>query len=423
LLIRTVLVQSFFVGLSLTLASACGAQTRPRQPSSRTVYAEKFPGGDLGAKIDAADRSLGAAKGEIVARGGGTISTQVVISGNHTLRLMPGVYAPAVDNIPILLKPGSSLMGQSWDAIILESTAKGQFTVVSAYNNAQRNGSADSDIQISNVQIKGANAGFNSAPQAISLGNCSACRVDHVWINGTRSIGIQLGGAGFDGNFARDSQVVDCLFTHVASQNLALVNGRGIVFSGNRFIGQGQAGGPGSTAIDLEPNGADDYLENVIIRDNFIDARDSGLPTAGNGIVIQATSGTPHVGPIVVEGNTIIGGATQGVITNKISNGLYSFGPTIRDVTFRNNRVTRTGQSGIHIEGRHFTVIGNQFTDVGGGGNPGFYMADVTDSQITDNSFTYSGQGPADGSVTMAGRNRNNVIRNNRGFGFPAGVR
>ena len=149
---RTFFIQCFLLGLTSALAIACEAQTRTRRSGSRTVYAEKFPGEDLGAKINAADRSLGTAAGEIVAQGGGRISSQVIISGHHTLRLMRGTYAPTIDNIPILMKPGSLLVGESWDAIILESTARRRFTVISAYNNAQRNGSADSEIQISNVQ-------------------------------------------------------------------------------------------------------------------------------------------------------------------------------------------------------------------------------------------------------------------------------
>lgn len=416
----TGLLFSFFsAAVLLSVPFACPAQTRPKQTTVRTANAERFPGADLGARINAADSSLGNLAGEIVARDGGTISTQIVVSPGHTLRLMPGTYAPVTAQAPILLKQGARLVGDGWDkTIILESIAKDQFTVISAYNNAQRNGSADADITISDVQIKGANAGFNSAPQAISLGNCSRCTVDRVWINGTRSIGIQLGGASFEGNFAQDSKVVNCLFTRVASQNLALVNGRNITFENNRFLAPGQHGGPGSTNIDAEPNDERDRIQNLVIRDNFIDARDSEIPTSGNGILVQSGSGTPLVGPILIEGNTIIGGRNTGVITNVMSNAIYAFGGTMKDVTIRNNRVTRMGQAGLRIEGTRFTVTGNQFTDVGGGGTAGFYLGNVTDSRIENNSLTYTGQGPVDGSVTIVGVSKNNVIRNNPGIGF-----
>ena len=403
----------------LSVAVCAAATGISAQTKTRVVNANQFPGTDLGAKVNAADRALGTGAGEIQVKGGGRITNQIVISANHTLRLGPGSYAPVTSNIPILLKPGAKLIGASWDAIILESTAANQFTVISAYNNAQRNGSADNDIVIRDIQVKGANPGFNSAPQAISPGNCSRCTVDHVWLNRTRSIGIQLGGASFDGNWAEGSKVVNCLFTHVASQNLALVNGRNITFEGNRLMAQSQIGGPGVTAIDLEPNDANDRIENVRIVNNTIDARESELPTAGNGIVVQSGTGTPHVGPVLIEGNTVIGGSIVGTVTNHISNGIYVTGGTMRDVTIRNNRVTRTGQAGIHIEGTRLVVTGNQFVDVGGGGTPGFRMFNVTNSQIIGNTFTYSGNGPTDATVEMGGANRNNVIRGNSGFGFP----
>jgi hypothetical protein len=76
------------------------------------------------------------------------------------------------------------------------------------------------------------------------------------------------------------------------------------------------------------------------------------------------------------------------------------------------------GQTGLRIEGTRFIITGNQFIDVGGGGIAGFYLGDVSNSRIENNSFTYSGQGPADGSVNIVGASRNNVIRNNPGIGF-----
>jgi hypothetical protein len=409
----------FRVILISTIASFVLVANGQRQ--QRSVYANDYPGQDIGAKINAAAKALGQKSGEIVIKGGGTISTQVVISSDHVLRLMPGTYAATTQNIPILLKPRSSVIGSGWDSIIGESTAPGQFTVISAYYNSVLNGSADAGLVIRNVQIKGANPGFNSAPQAISLGNCTGCLVDNVWINGTRSIGIQLGGSSSKGNFAENSKVTNSLFTRVASQNLALVNGRNITFEGNRFIASGQTGGPGNTNIDLEPNEATDHLENIIIRNNLIDVRDSEMPTTGNGIVVQAID-SPYVGPILVENNKIIGGSTQGVITNVLSNGIYVFGGAMRDVTIRNNVITRTGQTGISIEGTRITVTNNELNDVGGGGTPGF-IVNATHSQIVNNTLTYSGSGPVDGRIVVSATSNNNTFMNNRGFQVVGNIR
>jgi hypothetical protein len=411
----------FLFTLACTSSDA-SLQTRTRQTAGRVVEASSFQGADLGARINAADRALGAAAGEIVARGGGRITTQIVVSANHTLRLARGTYAPTTREIPVLLGAGASLVGEGWDnSILLESNAPGQFTVVSGVANARRNGDPDSGISVRDIQIRGANPGFNSAPQAVSLGNCANCTVDKVWINSTRSIGVQLGGSAAYGHYASNSRVTNCLFTHVASQNLALVNGADITFENNRFEDPGQPGGPGSTVIDLEPNNADDRLERVNIRNNLIDARKNTVQ-AGNGIVIQSGSGTTRVGPILVEGNTIYGGnQTPPNITNSISNGIYTIGVTMKDVTIRNNRVARMGQSGLRLEGSRMTVVNNRFEDVGGGGTPGFFLA-VRDSRIENNQFAYSGTGPADARVEIAPSFTNNVVRNNPGMGFPAGV-
>lgn len=428
--LRLSLSFAVFIGGTSFVISAENAFAHPVQrprttagsAQSKTVSANDFPGKDIGAKINAADKALGTGKGEITVKGGGTISTPVIISSDHILRLT-GTYATNTATAPILMKPRSSLIGSGWDnSIILESTAPGQFTVVSAYNHAIENGTADSGLTIRELQIKGANPGFNSALQAVSLGNCSGCLVDKVWINGTRSIGMQLGGSSRKGYFAENSKITNCLFTRVASQNLALVNGKNIVFEGNRFMTSGQVGGPGNTNIDLEVNEGEDHLENVIIRNNLIDVRNSEMSPTGNGIVVNSTSGTPYVGPILIEKNTIIGGETQGTITNVLSNGIYVFGSTIRDVTIRDNTIRRTGQSGIRIEGTRFVVRDNQLFDVGGGGVVGFAIM-ATDSQIIGNTFTYSGAGPADSRMVILEGSRGNIYQNNRGWDLSGAIR
>ena len=400
---------------ALCVAAALAVVAFAQRPQGRVVNANDFPGQDLGAKINAADKALGAARGEIVVKGGGTISTQVIISPDHVLRFLPGTYVTKTRDIPILMKSRTSVIGSGWESIIMESTAANQFTVICAYNQSILNGKPDSALVIRDIQIKGANPGFDSVHQALSLGNCSGCTVDKVWINGTRSIGIQYGGSGSTGSFAENSKVTNCLFTRVASQNLALVNGKNITFEGNRFMTSGQRGGPGNTNIDIEPNEPNDHLENVIIRNNTIDVRNSEMTPTGNGIVVQATTSTTFVGPILIENNTIIGGSIEGTVTNVLSNGIYVFGGTMRDVIIRNNTITRTGQSGIRIEGSRIKVLDNRLTDVGGGGIPAFVVM-ATDSQIINNTLTYSGNGPIDNLIVIHPGSKRNVFQNNRGF-------
>jgi hypothetical protein len=403
------------------VAFACNVIVCTQSKQNR-VQVVNNTGSDLGVKINAADKALGPGAGEITVRGGGVISTQVILSSDHTLHFMPGQYQTRTTVIPILMKSRSTLIGSGWESIIFESTAPGQFTIVSAYNQSNLNGAPDSVLVIRDLQFKGANPGFNSAPQALSLGNCSNCTVDKVWMNGTRSIGIQLGASSLSSHWAENSKVTNCLFTRVASQNLALVNGTNITFEGNRFMTSGQQGGPGNTNIDVEPNEATDRVQNIVIRNNLIDVRNSEMSPTGNGIVVQATTGTSYVGPILIEGNKVIGGSFEGTITNVLSNGIYVFGGTMRDVTIRNNAITRTGQSGINVQGSHFVVTNNSLKDVGGGGTPGF-VVDLTDSQVTDNTFSYSGSGPVDGNIVIKPSSQRNVFRNNSGFTMSGNVR
>jgi len=407
--------------LSLILATSSAISGRTQTQATRVV-ANSFQGADIGAKINAADKALGQRPGEIVVQGGGMIATQVVISPGHVLRVQPGTYAANTAGVPILLKSGSSLIGSGWESIILESTAQGQFTVIGAYNGTVTNGAADTNVTIRDIQVKGANPGLYSAPPAISLGNCSNCVVDHVWMNGTRSIGIAVGGASFTGHWAENVRVVNSLFTRVASQNLALVNGRNIVFEGNRFIAPGQRGGPGNTSIDLEPNQSSDRMEDVIIRNNLIDHRGSEMPVTGNGIVVQEGPGTPHIRNILVENNTIIGGENRGNIYSALSNGIYLIG-MVQDVIVRNNTVTRTGQAGIRISGSRITVTNNKLTDVGGGGIPGFLVEGLVDSRIERNTLIYTGNGPVDKRMAFTGTNVRNVFSNNSGFEIEGSAR
>src|ERR1700741_4782448 len=72
----------------ISFVSPVSAQTR----QGRVVSANDYPGAELGAKINAADKALGAAAGEIVVKGGGTISTQVILSSDHVLHFLPGRY-------------------------------------------------------------------------------------------------------------------------------------------------------------------------------------------------------------------------------------------------------------------------------------------------------------------------------------------
>lgn len=346
------------------------------------------------------------AKGRVHS-GGGCIRSQLIVDG--TLKLGAGVYQIVK---PMLTKSGSSILGAGVDTVILESTVQGQFTVIGAHNSTLRNGDTDSGITLKDFRIVGANPKFHSAPQAVSLGNCVKCTVDNLWIDGTRSIGIQLGGSAQFGRYAKDSKIVNCLLTRVASQAIALVNGENIEISGNQILRPGQRGGPGASSIDLEVNGREDRLLNVKIVNNIIDHRNSEMPVTGNGIIVNGGS-AGQTSNVLVDSNTIIGGQIGAALCrNCLSNGIMVFGANMRDVRVTHNKITRTGQTGIWLSGSNLICEDNTLDSVGGGGTEGF-RATVNNTIIRRNSLVCRA-GPCDSRMVVSGKG--NTIEDNPGF-------
>ncbi len=339
--------------------------------------------------------------------GGGCIRTQLIVDG--TLKLGSGVYQVIK---PILVKSNSSISGAGSSTTILESTEAGQFIVIGAHNSTRLNGATDSGITLKNFRVAGANPKFHSAPQAVSLGNCVSCTVDKLWLDGTRAIGIQLGGSARLGNFARDSRIVNSLLTRVASQGIALVNGENIEISGNRVLRPGQRGGPGTSSIDLEVNGRDDRLLNVKIINNIIDHRNSEMPVTGNGIIVNGGN-AGQTSNVLVDSNTIIGGQIGApMCRNCLSNGVMVFGANMKDVRVTRNRITRTGQTGIWLSGSNLLCEDNAMDSVGGGGTEGF-RATVNNTIIRRNSLVCR-LGPCD--LRMVVKGQGNTIEDNPGF-------
>ena len=407
--------------IALLPAGASGAAQ-----GKSVCVANEQRGADLGEKINACDRLLGARAGEITVSPGGPIRTQVTISGGHTLRLRPGVYPsnfvdPGADGI-IRLKSGSRIVGAGQEATILEEssepaivggTLRNHWTVITDYEGSLNNYSASRDIRISDLQIRGAATAYNSAPPAISLGNCHNCSVERVTLNGTRAIGIQAGGGAEEGNLADGVVIRDCLLRGVASQSLAVVNGANITLERNRIIAPGanpspeqarrmQNPPPGNVPIDLEPNSIKDTMRNIVIRGNVIDASDSpGLNTL-NGIVIQNPFGIPaaRFGPILVEGNRVICARLADTTNHIAATAIWINGASATRVV--NNYIQRA-YDGIRISSAlDFEVSRNQLVSCGFTANSSMVLEGVLRGSITDNVLTIGpGDALAEGNDTL----------------------
>ena len=351
-------------------------------PGSNAVYARRFPGADISEKINAADASLGSRTGEIVAEGGGTIGTQIVISSGHTLRLRAGTYAPTTTGVPILLKSGSKLIGDGWSrTIILETTAPNQWGIAYTYGFNQDQLNIDHDVEIRNCQFRGVTSkGFNSAPPAVMVGNCHNCLIDGNFINGTHSIGVAVGARSSPTVYADHCVVSNNYFRRVASQNLAVVNGKNIVFAHNLFLDPSQTGGPYVAVIDAEVNVCPgDYLSNIQIVDNYLDVREA---EQNQSIGFLAYQPCPNEGSARIANNIMIGGEPK-----YVSWGIYLNPQNAHDAEIDHNYIKGAANVALILTGPRLNVHDNVIVDSGGGGSVAVHLDHVVDSRFVNNTI------------------------------------
>ncbi len=426
---KSLIVLSMLLIVAAGAAPPAGAQ-RPRTATTATatrrVVANNFPGADLGAKINAADASLGASPGEIVVNGGGTISTQVVINSGHTLRFSAGTFVTQTKLLwegAFLLKSRTSVVGAGWQTIIVEPPQVG-WTVFQSFEDIRSkpaHSGLTSDITVTDLKIMGANPAIDGGVrQTVSLGNCHRCRVENIWLDATGVIGVQAGGNAEAGNFADGVVIRKNFFTRVASQTVAVVNGRNVKIDSNTFKDSGRDPRMGMTPIDIEPNNPSDTAQHIEITNNLIDSRGSSF-LHGNGILVQNTANTRDFGPVLVSGNTIIGGELTPQEGGRIASGIYITGYT-RDVTVVNNSITRVAHCGIRLENSTRNIVrNNKLVSTGTGGIFAFELLNTTDSEITNNVVAIHPNSPVATSaiVEKGPGTRNNTFRGNTNGAAP----
>ncbi|MCM3874493.1 MAG: right-handed parallel beta-helix repeat-containing protein [Pyrinomonadaceae bacterium] len=423
-----------------TTGAATPPQTRPRPrvasspQGNRTCDATRQPGADIGAKVNACDRTLGPGPGEIALSGGGTIATQILLSPGHTLRLIgKGVYPSRVEGPVVILDNNTALVCESWDAILEEGTAPeaspgvgygrtGQsvFTIVQSRSGITSHAAKNERLRVEGCHFRGARKDFNSAVQTVSLGNCENCVARNNWFESVRTIALQAGGTAEKRNAARNILFENNLFTGSASQNLALTNVVGAIVRKNRFIAPGISGGPGTAVIDVEPN-TNDVVDNVLIEGNLIDATEApGGPNGAQticGIVVNALNPTTGFRNVRVVGNTIIG-STPTAPSGRIS---YA-GILIRGapgVLVERNFIQRVNRGVLMDYGASATVVrGNTLLSCGSGGTGAIEISDSSNNVVIDNVMDNAPGETVYSAVTskgiaQSGSSRNNRIENN----------
>lgn len=400
----------------------------------RQVNAHEFPGDDIGTKINNAAKSLGGAAGEIILTSGGLFKVTAIIPAGCTLLLKGGVYKSVTPGPLVLLNDNAALVGDNYDAVLEESTGdsispgispitgRPIHTIVQDLAGATLNGTSCRGIRIEHVHFRGARKDYNSAFQTASLGNCRGGKAVRNFFEATRTIALQVGSGSAMGNYAQDCELDDNRFVSVASQNLAITNGINISIRRNVCERSGQAGGPGSTCIDIEPN-VGDRVENVVVEANVIDCRQSPADSSGNkvlnGISINNGNGANPWRNISVIANEILGWEWK---ANHVMGGGISYAGILlraaRGVVVQRNKVSRCAR-GILLDtdSSNNRIEQNELMSCGSGSTAAIEIQDTSKGNIIQGNRLSAI--PGDGFEEVSGRiwaGGGNNVRDNPGF-------
>lgn len=377
-------------------------------PPTGALTTRNFPGDDVGARVNAADRSLGDRPGSIIVEPG-TIATQIHLHPNHDLYLQAGEF-PIVNPSPTSKFPqgerywfGAILQGHHtriWGAgegrtKFIEPARFGYIVIQASEDAVLDKGNVLNSLVTNNIgggffSVLGANTqpegGVHST---IQPGNAHGFDYQHIAMLGTSCLGITAGGTALNGHHAEDGKVSFIKGDLLASQTVNIVNGRRIKFEDIVCLRPGKfLALQNLTSIDLEPNTSLDVIQDIEIRRLLIDATDSplvdGKPVStGNGIAIQNTVFTQDYGPVLLEDFRIIGGPLIQDFAGRLSTGVYVGGPTAR-VTIRRGYVQRVGQSIYRFEDG-IGSTGDDLVGVSGGtgGTEAFDVANTTHSRFS----------------------------------------
>jgi parallel beta-helix repeat protein len=400
-------------------------QTSIPVPSGLIVKTSAYQGGDLGARINAADKALGAKAGWIVVDTSGVISTQVRLSAGHKLKFPKGRFPlqnPG-NNFAgtIIISDNTAIYGEGVDQTVLVEPSNAYIAIQSIGATQSENtyyaAGITTNISLAGFTIEGSNTQAEGGVRStIELGNAHHVHIYRVKLKNTTCLGISAGGTGLTDKHAEDWLVENCTFEGVASQNLNVVNGSHITFRSNTFLRPGKLCGgkpcEGVAAIDVEPNTLKDVASFITISDNLIDSSDSPFQH-GNGIIIQNNVGVPNFGPVSVIRNRVIGGPLRDNYAGNIIIGIYLAGAS--NTTVANNEIMRISASGLRAENANGnTIENNKIISAGTGGIEAVNFLNSSNNRFAFNSVTIDPRSPlANTVIAEQGSSDRNTFQGN----------
>ena len=388
--------------------------------------------GDLATRIEAAEIELGTRKGEIIITGNETITRTVVVGAGHTWNVsgMHTLVKGANHRGLIWMKDGSALISNNNGGFQNDVTRLARPRMIETYEGMQPfkdakfpadyDARVGSNITVEGIQLKdipGANPSA-SVNAALNFGNCHNCKASKVWFNGLNDFGVQVGGhALWADKYADGVEIVDCLFTKVATQNIAWVHGQNGLIARNKFV---QSGRPNQVhvVIDIEANYSRySFLKRIKVIDNVIDFTEA----AGSygGIAVTSSAPTVPTEDIEILRNTLIGKST---VANALSRkGIELAGDDLKSpdgkrIMIADNNVSDFDQICIVAAGDQIQVLRNTLKNCSWGlPTSGILATDLSNSIIRDNIISSDvGYISELGFQTVRKANAHNLVEGNR---------
>jgi hypothetical protein len=333
-----------------------------------------------------------------------TIDGTATLTEFHTLYFTEGEYPNDLNtygstNDAAFLIQSNTRMHGSTNAIVYESTNDSNTYLITAYH--MRSGGGQSNESQENMIVENLHIAASrddvvpyGAHSTIIMGNCFKSSVRNCVFDRTHSY-VVLGSYGDDGNYAEDSEIVDCKFIGIASQAASIINAKNCRIIRN-FFDQRNTSGPSAfySCIDVEPNNADDKVENLLIADNFFDCRDVTDSTKFVGAITVQGASKGSLKNVTIRNNIIFGADAVPDVTAPLfplAGGISVYG--IGEIYIHDNTVRSAFQRAIVLRNCRYARVYNNHTfqcaDVNSD-HVAVQLIAVRDSDIYDNLFNRS---------------------------------
>lgn len=333
-----------------------------------------------------------------------TITDCATLTQQHWLYFTDGEYDSTIDTwgttyFPSFLIQDYTTVSGSPGAKIYESPTPGNCAIIQAWH--ARFGGGDSyTVQQNNLVVEHLNIyghedqlDLSGGASTVLLGNCTNGAIRYSKFFRTHGYTATLGLYGTNGNFAHNCQTEWNEFYGIGTQTIVLLNGKGISLSHNYVDCHDTWGVSSFSVLDVEPNLAEDVVEDLMVQHNTFDCRDAtdGVKFLGAMAIQAALSGSMK--NVTIRYNKIYGANIYpGVVNNlPLTTGMTVYGAL--ELKVYGNEVRGAFQRAYQIERCRYAKIhdneGLQNTDVNGD-LAAMAISGCADTDVWDNVFNKS---------------------------------